>query len=179
MYIMYVDVTHLLQEIPVTLFSVAIHKAAYWQQYPSQNPYEIAYIFLIEQYQKFLQAKDALGICIIDPREGQVHKSFIGLELDQIHHLMQWEKSDSWHPCPNVIERVLFFGIFGGVCTANTHGLDCFFNHDILYISPRRAPYTVPSAWGSFLFVLIFSARSLTKEMYFESNFFNSPEYFR
>lgn len=102
------DVTKLLQDIPVTLFSIAIHKPTYWQEYPAQNPYEIAYIHLVEQFQNYLAAKQALGICIIDPREGQVHKSFIGLELDKVHHALRWEQNDHWEACPNIIERVLF-----------------------------------------------------------------------
>lgn len=39
------DVTAFLQKIPVSLCSVVIDKHSYWQQYPSQNPYDIAYIF--------------------------------------------------------------------------------------------------------------------------------------
>lgn len=102
------EMTLLLQEIPVALFSVAIHKPMYWERAPSQHPYETAYAFLIERFQKFLESKHAYGICIIDPREGQVSKSFIGPELDHIHHVLRWDKSAAWYPCHNIIERVLF-----------------------------------------------------------------------
>lgn len=102
------DVTGLLKNIPVVLYSVVIHKTGYWRLYPAQNPYEVAYIFLIERFQKYLKEKDSLGICIIDPREGQVEKSFIGDELDHIHSLLRWEDHGFWQKCPNIIERLLF-----------------------------------------------------------------------
>jgi len=76
------DMAVFLKDIPVVLYTVVIDKKGYWRQYPAQNPYEIAYIFLLERYQKYLEEKNSLGICIIDPREGQVEKSFIGEELD-------------------------------------------------------------------------------------------------
>jgi len=102
------DMADFLKNIPVVLYTVVIHKKGYWQQYPAQNPYEVAYIFLIERYQKYLKENNSLGICIIDPREGQVEKSFIGEELDHIHNLLRWEDSGFWQKCPNIIERVLF-----------------------------------------------------------------------
>lgn len=103
-----VDVATFLKNIPVTVFSVVIDKVGYWKQYPSQNPYEIAYIFLLERFQIYLNAQKALGICIIDPREGQVEKSYIGPELDRIHSLLRWNENGFWQKCPNIIERVLF-----------------------------------------------------------------------
>lgn len=102
------DVSQFLSNLPVTLFSVVIDKSSYWEQYPSQNPYDIAYIFLLERFQMFLEEKKAYGICIIDPREGQVEKSFIGQELDRIHNKMRWHKDGFWTQCPNIIERLLF-----------------------------------------------------------------------
>lgn len=102
------DMTQFLVSLPITLYSVVIDKDSYWKQYPSQNPYDIAYIFLMEGFQKFLEEKDGLGICIIDPREGQVEKSFIGQDLDRIHNRMRWEESGFWTKCPNIIERLLF-----------------------------------------------------------------------
>lgn len=102
------EITTFLKTLPVTLFSVVIDKECYWKQYPSQNPYEVAYIFLLERFQKFLKQNNALGICIIDPREGQVEKSFIGPELDHIHDLLRWHEGGFWKQCPNIIERVLF-----------------------------------------------------------------------
>ncbi len=66
------EVNIFLQSIPVVLFSVVINKEKYWEQYPVQNPYDIAYIFLLERFQKYLDNKKALGISIIDPREGQL-----------------------------------------------------------------------------------------------------------
>ncbi|NCU31848.1 MAG: DUF3800 domain-containing protein, partial [Candidatus Moranbacteria bacterium] len=102
------EVTKFLKEIPITLYSIVIDKNSYWEQYPSQNPYDIAYIFLLERFQKFLKEQNGLGICIIDPREGQVEKTFIGKELDSIHNKMRFEDGDFWNKCPNIIERLLF-----------------------------------------------------------------------
>lgn len=49
-----------------------------------------------------------MGIAIIDPREGQVEKHFMGEELDRIHNRMRWEESEYWTKCPRVIEKLLF-----------------------------------------------------------------------
>lgn len=102
------DMTKFLKNIPVTLYSVVIDKKAYWQQYPSQNPYDIAYVFLIERFQKYLEKEKGYGIAIIDPREGQVEKHFIGQELDRIHNKLRWDPEGFWSKCPNIIERLLF-----------------------------------------------------------------------
>lgn len=102
------DMTTFLKEIPITLYSVVIDKAAYWEQYPSQNPYDIAYVFLLERFQKYLSTQEAYGICIIDPREGQVEKHYIGQELDRLHNKMRWDPSGILTKCPNIIERLLF-----------------------------------------------------------------------
>lgn len=102
------EVSQFLKNIPVTVFSSVIDKVAYWKKYPSQNPYEVAYVFLLERFQLFLKEKESFGICIIDPREGQVEKSFIGPELDKIHNLLRWQEDGFWQKCPNIIERVLF-----------------------------------------------------------------------
>ena len=102
------DLTKYLKTIEVVLYSVVIDKKAYWQQYPSQNPYEIAYVFLLERFQKYLKETNKLGICIIDPREGQVEKHFIGNELSKIHNLMRWRDGAVWKKCPNVVEKLLF-----------------------------------------------------------------------
>lgn len=102
------DVTKFLKEIPITLYSVVIDKKSYWEQYPSQNPYDIAYMFLLERFQKYLKEQEELGICIIDPREGQVEKTFIGKELDYIHNKMRFEDGSFWSQCPNIVERLLF-----------------------------------------------------------------------
>ncbi len=96
--------TTFLKEIPVTLFSVVIDKTAYWQEYPSQNPYDYAYELLLESFQGYLEAVKGLGICIIDPREGQVEKSFIGQELERIHNKIRWSASE----LSNIVERLLF-----------------------------------------------------------------------
>lgn len=101
-------ITSFLKEIPTTIFSIVIDKAGYWQQYPAQNPYDVSYIFLLERFQMFLEKKQAYGICIIDPREGQVEKTFIGQELDRIHNKMRWSSDGFWNKCPNIIERLLF-----------------------------------------------------------------------
>jgi hypothetical protein len=46
------DVAKFLKQIPVELISVVIAKEDYWQQYPAQNPYKVAYMFLLERFQK-------------------------------------------------------------------------------------------------------------------------------
>lgn len=102
------DVGDFLKEIEVVLYSVVIHKETYWEQYPAQNPYQIAYIFLLERFQKFLNLKEALGICVIDPREGQTEKHFIGNDLSDLHDKMRHEDSSVWKKCPRIIEKLLF-----------------------------------------------------------------------
>ena len=62
----------------------------------------------MERFQMYLKEQNALGICIIDPREGQVEKSYIGPELDRIHSLLRWNENGFWQQCPNIIERVYF-----------------------------------------------------------------------
>lgn len=101
-------VTEFLNSIPTNLYSVVIDKESYWQQYPAQNPYDIAYVFLFERFQKYLATQKSLGICIIDPREGQVEKHFMGNELTRIHNKMRWEDGAVWKKCPNIIEKLLF-----------------------------------------------------------------------
>jgi len=102
------DIADFLKEINVTLISIVIDKKGYWLQYPAQNPYDSAYIFLLERFQTFLQFKDAFGLCIIDPREGTVEKRYIDKELDRVHNLVRWKDGSFWKKCPNIIERVLF-----------------------------------------------------------------------
>src|SRR3989344_3772779 len=101
-------ITAFLKSIPVVLFSVVIDKGAYWQKYSSQNPYDIAYAFLLERFQKYLVRSGSLGICVIDPREGQGEKHFIGGQLEEIHRKMRWEETDLWSRCPNIVEKLLF-----------------------------------------------------------------------
>lgn len=102
------DIAEFLKDIKTTLIAVVIHKKAYWEKYPAQNPYDAAYIFLVERFQTFLSYNNALGLCIIDPREGRVEKQFIGSELGKTHHLLRWEGGGFWKKCPNIIERLLF-----------------------------------------------------------------------
>jgi len=102
------DITIFLKNIKVHIIAVAINKAGYWQRYPAQNPYNAAYIFLCERFQTFLHFKDALGICIIDPREGRIIKRYIDKELDEWHNLLRWQGGGFWKQCPRIIERVLF-----------------------------------------------------------------------
>ena len=101
-------VTNILKNAPVTLYSIVIDKQAYWNRYPSQSPYDIAYIFLLERFQKYLDLHDSLGICIIDPREGQVEKHFMGNELLALHDRMRWGDGNVWNQCPRVVEKLLF-----------------------------------------------------------------------
>jgi hypothetical protein len=102
------EITRLLKDIPISLISVAINKDKYWKSYPSKNPYDTAYIFLMERFQEFLVKKDDRGICIIDPREGTVNKRNIDKDLDLIHEKVRWYDGSFWKRCPNIIERVLF-----------------------------------------------------------------------
>lgn len=102
------EMADFLKGIPVVLLSVVIDKTGFWKKFPAQNPYDQAYIFLLERFQKYLEEQKGLGICIIDPREGQVEKSFIGQDLDRIHNRLRFEESELGRKCPNVIERLLF-----------------------------------------------------------------------
>ncbi|MBI4835691.1 MAG: DUF3800 domain-containing protein [Candidatus Abawacabacteria bacterium] len=102
------DVAAFLKSVPIHLISVVIEKETYWEQYPNQKPYNAAYIFLLERFQLFLQQEKALGMCIIDPREGQVQKSFIGDDLDGIHHSIRWSGGPYTIQCPRIVERLLY-----------------------------------------------------------------------
>lgn len=102
------DISDFLKSINATLYSIVIHKDSYWDRYPAQNPYHIAYIFLLERFQKYLSSHNSLGICIIDPREGQTEKHFIGNELNSLHEMMRHEDGAVWRKCPNIIEKLLF-----------------------------------------------------------------------
>jgi len=102
------EITKFLASLPISLYTVVIDKKSYWDQYPSQNPYDIAYVFLLERFHKYIAEKKSLGICIIDPREGQVEKHFIGNELSRIHDKMRWGDGKIWKKCPRVIEKLLF-----------------------------------------------------------------------
>lgn len=98
------EMSSFLSGLPVILLSVVIDKIGFWKELPAQNPYDVAYLHLLESFQKHLEKNEQLGICIIDPREGQVEKTFIGQELENIHHKIRWQSDKS----PNVIERLLF-----------------------------------------------------------------------
>lgn len=102
------DISNFLKKLDITLFSIVIDKESYWLQYPAENPYNIAYLLLLEKFQLFLKTKDSLGICIIDPREGQTEKHFIGNELNIIHQKMRHEDGFIWKKCSNIIEKLLF-----------------------------------------------------------------------
>lgn len=101
-------VTSFLQKIPVTVISIVIHKELYWTHYPSQDPYEAAYMFLLERFNRFLARSKSLGICIIDPREGQVEKHFMGNKLSDLHDQMRWSNNHVWKSCSNIVEKLLF-----------------------------------------------------------------------
>lgn len=103
-----VEMSDFLKSLDIVLYSIIIDKESYWEQYPAQNPYHIAYVFLLERFQKFLDHKNSLGICIIDPREGQTEKHFIGNELNTLHESMRHEDGSIWKKCPRIIEKLLF-----------------------------------------------------------------------
>lgn len=105
------DLTTFLQEIDVTNISVVIDKAEFWKQFPSQNPYTTAYVFLIERFNKYLEGVDGLGMVIIDPREGQVEKAFIGDHLRDVHATMRLRApyfTGRSSKTGRVIERLLY-----------------------------------------------------------------------
>lgn len=102
------DISNFSKTINCVLFAIVVHKKAYWKKFPAQNPYDTAYMLLLEQFEKYLDENKSLGICIIDPREGQVEKHFIGDELTKIHNKMRFEKTDFGEKCPRVIEKLLF-----------------------------------------------------------------------
>lgn len=101
-------IAEFMKKIPARLITIVIDKIGYWSKYPAQNPYDAAYIFLLERFQGFLVENDDLGLCIIDPREGTVQKKYIDKDLDQTHNLLRWENHGFWKQCPRIIERVLF-----------------------------------------------------------------------
>ena len=103
------EIQAFLKAIPTTVISVVIDKKGYWSKFPSQNPYHAAYTFLIERFQTYLDNEKALGICIIDPREGRVvDKKFIDKDLDNIHGFLQWKDDGDRRQCLSVIEKALF-----------------------------------------------------------------------
>jgi len=102
------DLSNFLKKSDASLYSIVIDKQSYWNQYPAQNPYNIAYVFLLERFQNFLTERESLGICIIDPREGQTEKHFFGNELNILHDKMRWNDGVIWKKCTNIIEKLLF-----------------------------------------------------------------------
>jgi hypothetical protein len=100
------EMTKFLQTIPVEVISVVLDKAKFWDRYPSKKPYEYAYNYLLQAFQKYLAAQKTLGICIIDPREGQVEKHYFGNEINDLHESLRY--SDTDRACPNVVEKLLF-----------------------------------------------------------------------
>ena len=104
------NLSEFLKKIPICLISIVIDKEFYWHKYPSQNPYDAAYIFLLERIQWYLKEKNSLGIVIIDPRDGRVEKHFIGDGLEKLHHLMRFHKlvGVSYTTTPNIVERLLY-----------------------------------------------------------------------
>jgi len=103
------DIQEYLKSLPITLISIVIDKKKYWERYPAQNPYSAAYVFLLERFQTFLQFNEALGLCVVDPREGGVtNKRKMDKELNDTHQLLRWEKGGFWKPCPRIIEKILF-----------------------------------------------------------------------
>lgn len=98
-----------MKALPVVLISAVIDKTYFWTKYPSQNPYDTAYMFLLERLQIQLLDEKSLGIVIIDPREGRVEKKFIGDNLEKIHHKMRFSSDGMWYKqTPNIVERLLY-----------------------------------------------------------------------
>lgn len=105
------DLTKFLIDINVTNISIVIDKVKFWNKFPAQNPYDTAYIFLVERFNKYLQEVDGLGMVIIDPREGRVEKAFVGDHLRYVHASMR-HKSAFFTPSASktdkIIERLLY-----------------------------------------------------------------------
>ena len=105
------DMTGFLKTIDVTNISIVIDKAEFWTKYPAQNPYDTAYVFLVERFNLYLRDNDALGMIIIDPREGRVEKAFVGDHLRSVHDGMRHPSAagNSWQSkTERVIERLLY-----------------------------------------------------------------------
>lgn len=103
------ELAEYLKKAPVTLISIVIDKAHYWDKYPIENPYDAAYTFMLEKLQLCLLENRHLGIIIIDPREGGVEKKFIGDDLERIHHGMRFgNMAISNKLIPNIVERLLY-----------------------------------------------------------------------
>ena len=99
-----------MKEVPVVLISTVIDKAYFWKKFPAQSPYDTAYMFVLERVQRHLvDCANALGIAIIDPREGRVEKKFVGDGLEKLHHRMRFGKDGIWYQqTPNIVERLLY-----------------------------------------------------------------------
>ncbi len=105
------DLTSFLKEIEVINISIVIDKPEYWKLYPAQNPYNTAYVFLAERFNKHLQDTNSLGMVIIDPREGRVEKAFIGDHLRDVHATMRHRTSfftGLSGKTDRIIERLLY-----------------------------------------------------------------------
>ena len=100
------DIKLFLQKTPMELLAVIVDKGKFWEKFPAQNVYNYAYALLLRGFNDLLKEKNAFGITIIDPREGQVEKKFVDKELDAVHHAMRWDIQEL--KCENVIEKVLF-----------------------------------------------------------------------
>lgn len=103
------DIQNFLKDIPVFLITVVIDKKGFWSEYPSQNPYDMAYVNMVMEFQKYLDSTDSMGICIIDPREGRViDKKLFDKDLDSLHRFLQWKNFKEEYLCPRIIEKALF-----------------------------------------------------------------------
>lgn len=105
------DLTEFLKTIEVTNISVVIDKAEFWDKFPAQSPYDTAYVFLVERFNKYLQETDSLGMVIIDPREGRVEKAFVGDNLRHVHANMRHQApffTALSNKTDRVIERLLY-----------------------------------------------------------------------
>lgn len=105
------DLTDFLKSIEVTNISIVIDKAEFWKKYPSQNPYDTAYVFLLERFNLYLQEVGCLGMVIIDPREGRVEKAFVGDHLRDIHATLRHRApyfTSLGKKTDHVIERLLY-----------------------------------------------------------------------
>jgi hypothetical protein len=105
------DLTEFLISINATNISVVIDKAEFWKKFPSQNPYDTAYVFLVERFNRYLQDTESLGMVIIDPREGRVEKVFVGDHLRDVHASMRHRApffTSLSSKTDRIIERLLY-----------------------------------------------------------------------
>ncbi len=70
---------------------------------PQEAIYQWSYTQLLSSFQKYLEEHDDHGICIADPRQGNVDKG-----LMRMHDVVRWNESPNWKKCDRIVEKLLF-----------------------------------------------------------------------